>query len=348
MPPAEQSGPSKAALEWQRPGQWFHAFVRDERLGFRALARERLFAVSVTLILGVGLGATVPMFSVLNAIVLRPLAYARPAELAIINTHAILQNQFDGTSGANFQDLRSQSKSFAAMTLYRRTSVSRVVYAGPDAPQRAQEGLVGQEFFELLGAPALLGRAFSREEFARGERVVVLSEGLWQEQFGGTREVLGRKLLIAGEDHVVIGVMPRSFQFPTADTRLWRPISVLGRWWQDAQLVRDADSFEVIGRLAPGVSIDQARTEMAVIGARLRDAYPEDKDLDIQVGSLVDHVVRWFTRRGRSDNADRSRASADRDLTGRKILLSRCAPGRDSCHSRVFSRIERHAFRHSR
>jgi predicted permease len=281
-----------------RPLHWLDTFARDVRLGFRALVRERLFAASVTLILAVGLGATVTMFSVLDGIVLRPLPYARPGELATLSTHAMLQNQFDGTSGANFLDWRQQSRSFVGMTLYRRTSVSRVVLAGADAPQRVQEGLVGPEFFELLGAPPLIGRTFSREEFARGERLVVLSEGLWHAQFAGSREVLGRTLSIAGEDHTVIGVMARSFQLPTADTRLWRPLAVLGRWWESSQRVREADSFEVIGRLAPDVSVEDAQAEMALIAGRLRQAFPENQNLDIRVRSLVDHVIGARTVRG--------------------------------------------------
>jgi len=281
-----------------RPSQWLDSLVRDIRLGFRAIGREPTFALSVILILSVGIAATVAMYSVLNSIVLRPLPYARSGELAILSTHAMLQNQFDGTSGANFQDWRSQSRSFAGMTLFRRTSVSRVIFVGAEAPQRAQEGLVGPEFFDVLGAPVLVGRTFSRDEFANGERVVVLSEGLWQEHFGRTSNVEGRKMTIAGQEHTVVGVMPRSFQFPTVDTRLWRPISVLGRWWQGALRVRDGDSFEVIGRLAPNARIDDARAEMKVIAARLRDAYPENKELDVRVTSLADHVIGTRTRRG--------------------------------------------------
>ena len=281
-----------------RPLQWLDTLGRDIRLGFRALNRERFFAASVSLILACGIGATVTMFSVLNGVVLRPLPYARPSELAILSTHTILQNQFEGTSGANFLDWREQSASFAGMSLYRRTSASRVIFAGDDAPQRAQEGLVDSEFFELVGAPPLVGRTFSREEFARGERVVVLSESLWHGQFAGSPDVLGRKLTIAGEDHTIIGVMPRSFQLPTADTRFWRPLAVLGRWWQNAQRVRDGDSFEVIGRLRTDAGIDEARTEMARLAARLRDGYPGNRNLDIRVSPLVDHVIGVRTRRG--------------------------------------------------
>ena len=170
-----------------RPRFWIETTARDVRLGLRALARERLFTLSVTLILTAGIGATVAMFSVLNGVVLRPLPYARPHELAVIATHRMLQNQFDGTSGANFVDWRRESRTFDRMALYRRISASQVVFAGADAPQRAQEGLVDTEFFAMLGVPALAGRTFSAEESARGERVVVLSEGLWREQFAGSR-----------------------------------------------------------------------------------------------------------------------------------------------------------------
>src|SRR5688572_13652955 len=138
--------------------QWLDQLGRDVRLGFRSLRRDRLFAGSVTIILALGIGTSVTMFSVLNAVVLRPLPYARPGELARISTHLIAQNQWDGSSMANLLDWREQSDAFASMTFYRRTSASVVTFAGSDAPQRAQEGLVGPEFFELLGTPPLIGR----------------------------------------------------------------------------------------------------------------------------------------------------------------------------------------------
>jgi putative ABC transport system permease protein len=272
--------------------------ARDVRLGFRALGRERLFAISVVLILAIGIGTTAAMFSVVNGVVLRPLPYAAPHELTVLSSHAILQNQFEGTSGATVKDWREQSTSFAGMTMFRRTSNSRVVFAGADAPQRAQEGLVDSAFFDLIGTPPLLGRTFSPEDFVRGDHVVVLSEGLWQSQFARSPEAIGRALTIAGVNHTVIGVMPHAFQLPTADTRFWRPLSVLGQWWTNAQEIRDGDSFEVIGRLSPAVGIDAARTEMTGIAARLRETYAENRHLDIRVSSLSDQVVGPRTRRG--------------------------------------------------
>jgi predicted permease len=282
---------------WAETAGTFDTFRGDVRLGFRALARERLFAISVTVILAVGIGATVTMFSVLNGIVLRPLPYARPAELAMLSTHRMRQNQFDGTSGANFLDWRQMSATFAEMTVFRRTSASQVVFAGPDAPQRAQEGLVGPGFFELLGTAPLVGRTFSAAEFDRGDRLVVLSEGLWQSQFARSPDALSRTLSIAGEPYTIIGVMPRAFRLPTSDTRFWRPLSVMPNW-RGAQRVRDGDNFEVIGRLKPDVRLDDAKREMAAIGAQLRAGYPENEEKDIRVESLVDLVIGVRTQRG--------------------------------------------------
>jgi putative ABC transport system permease protein len=280
-----------------RPLGWLDELVRDMRLGFRSLGRERLFAASVTIILALGIGMSVTMFSVLNAVVLRPLPYARPGELARLTTHLIVQNRPDGTSVANFLDWQEQSRTFASMTFYRRTIVSTVTFAGIDAPQRAQEGLVGPEFFDVLGVAPVVGRTFSRDEFERGERVVVLGEGLWQDQFARSTAAIGRTLSIDGRDHVVVGVMPRSFRLPTNDTRFWRPVSVLSGW-PASKTVRGSDVIEVLGRLAPGVRFEDAEAEMRVIAARLREAHAVNQNMDVRIIPLFDHVVGSQTRRG--------------------------------------------------
>jgi putative ABC transport system permease protein len=288
---------TKEACRDIRPLRWLDEFARDVRLGFRSLRRDRVFAASVTIILALGIGTSVTMFSVLNAVVLRPLPYSRPGELVRISTHLVAQNRWDGTSMANFLDWRGQSDAFESMTFYRRPAVSVVAFAGTDAPQRAQEGLVGPEFFELLGTPPLIGRTFSRDEFERAERVVVLSEGLWQERFAGSDAALGQRLSIDATDHVVIGVMPRTFQLPTKDTRIWRPLSVLASW-PDTKTVRDSDHFEVLGRLEAGVSFEEARAEMGLIAARLREAHAVNRNVDIRIAPLFEHVVGGRTRRG--------------------------------------------------
>jgi putative ABC transport system permease protein len=280
-----------------RPLRWLDDLVRDVRLGFRGLSRDRLFALSVTIILAVGIGMSVTMFSVLHAIVLRPLPYARPGELMRLTSHLIAQDRPDGTSMANFRDWREQSRTFADMTFYRRTIVSAVTFAGIDAPQRAQEGLVGPEFFDVLGTPPLIGQPFSREQFERAERVVVLSEGLWQEQFARSPAVVGRTMSIDGKDHVVVGVMPQTLQLPTRDTRFWRPCSLLSEW-PTLKSNRSGDQFEILGRLALGVSVEEARAEMRVIATRLREAHADNENLDIRIIPLFEYVVGSPTRRG--------------------------------------------------
>jgi putative ABC transport system permease protein len=288
---------AKDACRDVRPFRWLGEFLGDVRLGFRSYRRDLLFSGAVGAILAVGTGTTLMMFSVLHTIVLRPLPYSHPEELVVVSTHLMLHDQPDGTSLANLFDWRAQSRSFADITFYRRTSVSAVTIGGLDSPQRAQEGLVGPEFFDLLGTAPLIGRTFSREEFERAEALVVLSEGVWQERFAGASDAIGRTLPIDGRDHVVIGVMPRSFQLPARDTRLWRPISLMPLWSQ-AQTVRDSDQFEVLGRLKPGISLEQARTEMRAIAASLRQAHAADQNVDIRIYPLLDQIVPPRTQRG--------------------------------------------------
>jgi len=286
-----------------RPHQWFSELLRDTRVGFRGLRREPLFALSVTIILTIAIGASVAMFSVLHTVVLRALPYPRANELAMIRTHLMLQNQPDGTSLPNWFDWRRESKTFAGMTFYLRTAVSAVTFAGRDAPQRGLAGLVGPDFFEVVGTAPLIGRTPSSDDFDRRERLVVLSESLWQEQFARSADALGQSLVIDGEPHTIIGVMPHAFQMPSSDTRLWRPISV-SPFWDIANaakmsgLQRDGDAFEVIGRLAPNRRVDEARAEMSLIAARLRDTYEGNKNLDVRVTPLFDYVVGEQAQRG--------------------------------------------------
>ena len=283
-----------------RPHRWFGELLRDLRVGFRGLRRDRLFAATVMLILTIGIGASVAMFSVLRAVVLRELPYARPGELAFITTHLIAQNRADGTSFPNLLDWQEQSRSFAGITFYRRIAASAVTFAGRDAPQRGLEGLVGPDFFSLLGTPPLIGRAPTPTEFDRRDRVVVLSEGLWQEQFAGSPAAVGQAMVIDGEPHTILGVMPRAFQLPSRDVRFWRPLSTLSFWdrLKLPTLGRDGDTLEVIGRFAPGVELDEAQAELRSIAARLREIYPENRDVDVRVTSLFDHVVGSRTQRG--------------------------------------------------
>jgi putative ABC transport system permease protein len=275
---------------------WLEETRRDIVLGARAWRREPTLALSIVLVLAIGIGATVAMVSVLYAVVLRPLPYGGSAGLVQLSTHLIAQDRADGTSMANLLDWRSRSRALADLTFYRRPAASTVTFAGVDAPQRAQEGLVGPTFFPLLASAPLIGRTFTASEFDRRERVVVLSEALWRDQFGGSPDVVGRMLHVDGAPHLILGVMPRTFQLPTAGTRFWRPLSLLSLW-PATQSVRDGDQFEVLGRLAPGVTIDRARADLRDIAAQLRRAHAVNRNLDIRVEALADVVTGPLARR---------------------------------------------------
>jgi predicted permease len=281
-----------------RPGNTADQLRRDIHVGFRSLLREPLFTIAVMAILSVGIGASAAMFSVLNTVVLRPLPYARPGELVFLTTHLMRENRPDGSSVPNLTDWRVQSRTLSGLTFYRRTSVSLATFDVGGTPQRVEEGLVGPEFFDLLGTPPLVGRTFSRPEFDRSERVVVLSEGLWQELFGGSRDVTNRTMTIGGETHTILGVMPRTFQLPSKETKFWRPLSTQAYWIPNTtEPARGGDGFEVIGRLARGGSVDAIQAEMRVIAARLRDAHPANANMDVRVMSLADYVLSSGTRR---------------------------------------------------
>jgi putative ABC transport system permease protein len=279
-----------------RTFRWLDDLYRDVRLGTRSLGRSPAFALSAVSILALGIGASVALFGVLHAVVLRPLPYGNPDQLALVLTHNIAQNLPDGTSLPNFEDWRERSVTFAEMTYYRRPRVSRVTVSRTDGPRRIHEGLVAPNFFDVLGTPPLHGRTFSREEFALGERVVVLSEGLWNDRFGRSDDVVGETLALDGETHVVIGVMPHAFQIPNRDTRLWRPLSV-SPWLEAVGPSRSSDGLVVIGRLRAGSGLDDAQAEMRVIAATLREAFPDENgNEDIRIVSLFDSVVEADTR----------------------------------------------------
>lgn len=280
-----------------RPAHWLDEGVRDVRLALRGLRRNPSFGATTILMLGIGIGASVTIFSVLHAVLLRPLPYAKPDRLAMVLTHNIAQNQPDGTAIPDLEDWEAQSESFAAFTCYRRTHVSQVTIAGGDGPQRVHEGLIGPDFFAMLGTPPIRGRVITDADFARGEHVVVLSEGLWRDRFGGA-DVLGRSLSIDQDAYVIIGVMPQAFQLPERETRLWRSLSATP-WWRLARPVRDADGIVAIGRLADGASVDDARAEMHVIARRLQRTYPAtNANRDVRVVPLFDYVVGGHVRAG--------------------------------------------------
>jgi predicted permease len=264
-----------------RMGALLETVAQDARYGLRALAGAPGFTVAAVLALALGIGATTAIFSVVDAVLLRPLPYREPARLAVL-----LHRGRNPVAPANFLDWKRDASSFEAMGA---ADFWQANLTGVDTPERVQGLHVTANLLPTLGVPPLIGRLFAPDEDAPGrEHTVVLGYRLWQRRFGGDPSVLGRTVTLDGEAHTVVGVMPRGFEFPPFWARgaeMWAAMPLA-----DRAANRSAQSLRVFGRLSPGTSLPQARAEIATLTGRLEQAYP-GTNRDVRVLSLDDVVV---------------------------------------------------------
>jgi predicted permease len=278
---------------------------QDIRYGARQLRRNPGFTAVAVLTLALGIGANTAIFSVIEAVLLRPLPYRDPGQLALL---ADPQDRVDGAF--LYKDLinwRSETRTFADVAVYyKNTGFSRVTLTAGDEAESVQGAFVSANLFRLMGVSPLLGRTFTAEEDARSEHVVILSHGLWLRRFGGSHDVIGKTLEINGVSSEIIGVMPESFQFPAPDQQFWAPITT-NPGWNDRALTtnidpRHAGSFyarwQAVARLKPRVSVPQAQAEMTAIFRRTEQADPDrNRGIGIQIVPLGVNLS-GNTRRG--------------------------------------------------
>jgi putative ABC transport system permease protein len=252
--------------------------TNDLRDASRTLRRSPSFTAIAILTLALGIGANTAMFSVVNAVILRPLPYQDPDRLSMLwTTDPKRDIREEGTSYPTFLDWRSQSRAFADMAICSRGNP--VTLTGGNEPERVMGEAVSANLFPLLGVTPIHGRTFSDREEQQRERVVVLSYALWQRRFGASRDAIGKSVEVDGQTFQVIGVMPAAFYFPTKDVQLWQPATFVSmtlsrpirdRIWTN----RFSDWWRVVGRLRPTATFDDAQAEMTAIGQRLALAYP--------------------------------------------------------------------------
>jgi predicted permease len=246
--------------------------IQDLRYGLRALAKNPGFTTIAILTLALGIGANTAIFSVLNAVVLRPLPYRDPGQLAVLWTDNLRQNLHEErTSYPNFEDWKVQNRAFADMAF---CSAFTVNLTGGETPERVVAARVSSNLFALLGVNPILGHTFTTEDEGRSNRVIVLSYGLWQRRFGSSVTALGQTLDIDGAPAVVIGVMPPAFQIPGSDVQFWEP-HVMFAGWSRVKSERAIPSGYVVARLKSGVTFREAQTEMELVGHRLARRYPD-------------------------------------------------------------------------
>jgi putative ABC transport system permease protein len=264
----------------ERASQLFQYLVADARIAVRGFRRRPGFALAIVAVLGLGIGATTAIFTVAHGVLQRPLPYGYPDRLVNVwqtaprwrdSPNPLLRSMADEfpISWATYRDWLELNTSFDAIGIY--TGSGRYTMTGGEAPEVVRAAQTSSGVFAALGVPPFLGRTLIPDDDRVGAPpLVVLSHGLWASRFGADSSVVGRTVVLNEVNHTIVGVMPRSFYFPSPSTGLWRSI-------EEGQKVPrgNGQSFTGIARLKPALSIDQAQREMEGVTERIREAVPE-------------------------------------------------------------------------
>jgi putative ABC transport system permease protein len=253
--------------------------LQDVRYGVRTMRRAPGFTLTAVLALALGMGANTAIFSVVNAVLLRPLPYEKPDRLMQV-WHTPPQKSFPGmpiftVSPANFLDWRTQNHSFEGMAAY---GFGRYTITGSGHPETLRVVAATHGLLAILHAQPLLGRGFLDGEYESGhEHEVLLSYGLWRSYFAGNPDIVGKNIQLNGQAFTVVGVMRAEFDFPVsgdpdARAQMWKPMA----WTDHERAVRDNRNYGVIARLKDGVTLKQAQAEFDAISNRLAQDYPND------------------------------------------------------------------------
>jgi putative ABC transport system permease protein len=242
---------------------WFEDVAQDLRFGARMLRKSPGFAAAAILTLALGIGPNTAIFTVINAVLLRPLPYANPEQLVTWR---------DNESQLDIDDVRSQSTFFAAGG---GVNGAILTYSGGAEPLGIKAGFVDAGFFKVLGVPPMLGRAISQDDDRYGgPRVVVLTHGFWREYFEGDPKVIGKTITLDGNSYTIIGVMPATFTAPQRTFDVFLSLRVA---YPDAARERGVHFMNSFWRLKPGVTLAQAAAGMAPIDARIAASYPAEE-----------------------------------------------------------------------
>ena len=276
----ERRAPANAVVPG-REGNLFADIGQDLRYGLRTLIKNPGFTIVAVIALALGIGANSAIFSVVNAVLLRPLPYKNPDQLVVIWENAThLGFPKDTPSPANFLDWRQQSSLFEGMAAFAERSFN---LTGVGEPERLDGRRVSANLFEMLGVKPIVGRTFVPQEDQPGTKVVLLNESLWKRRFGGDPAVVGRAVNLNGEPYTVVGVLPQTVRLPTSGNwrdQVWVPLA----FPSEEAASRGAHYLEVIARMKPGMTLPKAQAEMDTIAARLAQQYP---DFNARRGAVV-------------------------------------------------------------
>src|SRR5919201_961527 len=247
-----------------------HSLLQDLRYGARTLRKSPGFTAVAVLTLGLGVSANTVIFSVVNAVMLRPLPYDQPNRLMmLLHSYPKLGIDLGTVSPHAYSIYHQNARSFSSMGAYTGFRAPQNL-TGNGEPERVKTLLATASLFQTLGVKPLLGRTYTEEEDQAGKpHVAVLSYGLWQRRFGGDRNILGKQIRLDGTPYEVIGVMPNSFQIPIG-LELWVPMA-----WDSKAATDNTEYLSVVARLKPGVTPQKADAEMRQLGEQVLLEFPE-------------------------------------------------------------------------
>lgn len=244
--------------------------IKDIRYGIRGLIKRPGFTTVAVLTLALGIGANSAIFSVLNAVLLRPLPYADADRIVRIEETEGKGGM--GVSPPNLLDFQQQNQTFESIAGYARGSF---ILTGAGEPLRVQSCEISADLFSVLGVKPLIGRSFlAADERPGQDRFALISHGLWQSRFGGNQALLNQQITLDGLSYTVAGVMPNGFEFPIQSERveIWTPLEQP----EDLAQLRGAHYLDVVGRIKTGVSLAQARADLDAIASRIAQQYPKE------------------------------------------------------------------------
>jgi predicted permease len=279
----------KEQVREARAGAWLDSLFQDLRYGARMLRKNPGFTAIAVLTLALGIGANTAIFSVVDAVLLRPLPFPNSSQLLDVSARSTM---FDftnlGLSLADIADVanpRTGATALAAVAAYRYSSKE---LTGGAKPEKIQSADVSADFFSLLGMQPLYGRAFTTADMEPANRTAILRYDLWQERFAGDPHVIGKTIILDGQSHTIIGVMPERMREAFPDFLVWTPLIPQ----KEDVAARQNHQFSVIARLKPHMTIAEAESELAVISARLAAAYPDaDRGWSIHAESLKENLL---------------------------------------------------------
>src|SRR6476659_5321974 len=261
--------------------------LSDIRYAFRQLIKSPSFSATAIVALALGIGATTAMFAVIYAFLLRPLPYARPDELVMLQSRGVTSGNDVGVNYLDFIDWQKQNRSFADMAFFNLRWNGNLESPG-GMTETLKTTFTTSNLFSLLGVQPMIGRDLTAaDDEEKAPKVMLISERLWKKTFGGDRNIIGRDVRLDGTPRTVVGIMPAGFRFPT-QTDVWVPMaSVFGK-----STNREWRADQAMGRLKPNVTLPEAQAEITLIARQLALQYPlTNKEIGAAVVPLRDHAA---------------------------------------------------------